>query len=123
MRGRRRARMLVGRALNELVIARSDAGLSIAAVARACGMSKSALARLLSGELDDLGALTRRTRGPERDGQVDAILIVLADTANNRRIAPELRAALGTDYASEPRALLKALRSGERLVGSGVVLV
>lgn len=71
----------------------------------------------------DIQALTRRTRTPERDGQADAILIILADTATNRRLAPELRSALGDNYTTTPRALLRNLRSGERLVGSGVVLV
>jgi hypothetical protein len=71
----------------------------------------------------DVQALTRRTRVRERDGHVDAILIVLADTATNRRLASELRAALGSDYATSPRVILGALRLGQPLVGSGVILV
>ncbi len=71
----------------------------------------------------DIQALVRRTRGRERDGEVDAILIVLSDSATNRRLVDELRASLGSAYATSPRAILSALRSGERLVGSGVVLV
>lgn len=73
--------------------------------------------------VSDVQALVRRMRGRERDGAVDQILIVLADTAHNRRVASELRDALGPDYASAPRSILRGLRSGERLVGSGVVLV
>jgi transcriptional regulator with XRE-family HTH domain len=71
----------------------------------------------------DIQALTRRTRARERDGEVDEILIVLADSATNRRLAPELRRSLGDAYANSARALLSGLRSGQRLVGSGVVLV
>lgn len=71
----------------------------------------------------DVQAIVRRTRGRERDGQVDHILIVLADTAHNRRVADELRAALGPGWATSPRRLMKALREGERLSGSGVILV
>ena len=71
----------------------------------------------------DIQALTRRTRGRERDGEVDAILIVLSDSATNRRLVDELRASLGPAYATSPRAIFSALRSGQRLVGSGVVLV
>jgi hypothetical protein len=71
----------------------------------------------------DIQALTRRTRARERDGHVDAILIVLADTATNRRLAPELRDSLGDGYATSPRAIFKALRRGDRLVGCGVILV
>lgn len=70
----------------------------------------------------DIQAIVRRTRARERDGQVDAILLVLADTAHNRRIAAELRQALGPEYAASPRSLWLGLRKGERLVGSGVVL-
>ena len=71
----------------------------------------------------DLQALVRRTRGRERDGQVDHILIVLADTAHNRRVADELRSGLGPDYAASPRRVLRALRAGEPIAGSAVILV
>lgn len=213
MRGRRRGRMLLGRAIGELTIARLDAGLSVVALAREVGISKSALARLLGDELEDVGvtqlsqvasvlglevslglhpigdpvrdrgqlavgrrldallaatwrvtnetplpgageqrawdklvrlvgaspphlvgidietrvrdiqALTRRTRLRERDGMVDAILIVLSDSANNRRLVDELRRSLGPAYSTSSRATLAALRSGQRLVGSGVIIV
>jgi hypothetical protein len=71
----------------------------------------------------DVQAIVRRTRLRERDGQVDHILIVLADTAHNRRIADELRSSLGAVYATSPRLILAALRQGRPLTGSGVVLV
>ena len=71
----------------------------------------------------DVQAIVRRTRGRERDGQVDHILIVLADTAHNRRVADELRDGLGPDYASSSRRITAALRRGERLPGSGVILI
>jgi hypothetical protein len=71
----------------------------------------------------DLQAIVRRTRLRERDGQVDHILIVLADTAHNRRLIDDLRAALGPAYATPPRAILRALRAGRQLIGSGVVLL
>jgi hypothetical protein len=71
----------------------------------------------------DIQALTRRTRLRERDGGVDEILIVLSDSAHNRRLVDDLRQSLGAAYATSPRAILRALRSGERLVGSGVVLI
>ena len=71
----------------------------------------------------DVQAIVRRTRLRERDGNVDHILIVLADTAHNRRVADELRIGLGADYQAGARSLLAGLRRGERLVGPGVVLV
>jgi transcriptional regulator with XRE-family HTH domain len=71
----------------------------------------------------DVQAIVRRTRLRERDGQVDHVLIVLADTAHNRRHIDELRQALGPAYATSPRAILRSLRAGRPLPGSGVVLV
>jgi transcriptional regulator with XRE-family HTH domain len=71
----------------------------------------------------DVQAIVRRTRARERDGQVDRILIVLADTAHNRRLADELRICLGADYATSPRSICTSLRDGRPLLGSGVVLV
>lgn len=71
----------------------------------------------------DVQALVRRTRARERDGGVDAILIVLSDSATNRRIVETLRQALGAPYQTSPRALLTALRKGEPLRASGVILI
>jgi transcriptional regulator with XRE-family HTH domain len=71
----------------------------------------------------DMQAIVRRTRARERDGQVDHILIVLADTAHNRRVIDDLRRSLGEAYFSPPRTILRQLRAGERLLGSGVILI
>jgi transcriptional regulator with XRE-family HTH domain len=71
----------------------------------------------------DIQALVRRTRLRERDGNVDAILLVLSDSSTNRHMVKELREALGPDYATPPRALLGALRAGSTLPGSGVILI
>ena len=71
----------------------------------------------------DVQAIVRRTRARERDGQVDHILIVLADTAHNRRVIDDLRRSLGEAYFSPPRTILRQLRAGERLLGNGVILV
>ncbi len=77
----------------------------------------------LETRIRDIQALVRRTRLRERDGGVDVILIVLSDSATNRRMVDELRVALGPDYATSPRILLRALRTGEQLPGSGVILI
>ena len=49
--------MLAARARTELTTARVEAGLSIVSLARETGLSKSALSRLLAGELRDLGVI------------------------------------------------------------------
>ncbi len=71
----------------------------------------------------DIQALVRRIRERERDGGTGEILIVLADTAHNRRFVTELRTALGTRYSTSPRLILAALRTGRPVPGSGVVLI
>jgi hypothetical protein len=77
----------------------------------------------LETRIHDIQALTRRTRLRDRDGGVDAILIVLSDSSTNRRLVGDLRAALGAEYGTIPRATLSALRAGRRLPGSGLILV
>lgn len=77
----------------------------------------------LETRIRDIQALVRRTRMRERDGGVDAIVIVLSDSATNRRLVGELREALGPGYLTSPRGLLNSLRAGSALIGSGVILV
>ncbi|HVM31032.1 MAG TPA: helix-turn-helix transcriptional regulator [Candidatus Limnocylindrales bacterium] len=77
----------------------------------------------LETRLRDVQALVRRLRLRERDGGVDAIVLVLADSSTNRRLVGELREALRPDFRTSPRQVLGALRAGKRLSGSGVVLL
>ncbi len=77
----------------------------------------------IESRVRDVQALVRRTRLRERDGQVDAILIVLADTGHNRTFIDELRVALGQDYRTQQSDIVRALHSGLPLPGSGVILV
>ena len=67
--------------------------------------------------------LTRRIRERERDGGMDEVLLVLAETAVNRRLLPDILEALGPRFATSPRLILKALRVGQPIPGSGVLLV
>lgn len=71
----------------------------------------------------DVQALVRRMRARQRDGGTDEVLLILSDSAVNRRLVGELREALGDDFATPPRALLAALREGRPLPGSGVILL
>lgn len=70
----------------------------------------------------DVQALARRVHRRQRDGGVDVIVLVLAETAYNRRVLPDLLTALGPEFATPARQLLSALRTGQALPGSGVVL-
>jgi transcriptional regulator with XRE-family HTH domain len=71
----------------------------------------------------DIQALVRRIRQRERDGGTDILLLVLSNSAVNRRLVAELRTALGPSFATSPRLTLAALRSGKALAGSGVILI
>jgi transcriptional regulator with XRE-family HTH domain len=71
----------------------------------------------------DMQALVRRTRERERDGGVDEVLVVLANTVYNRAVAGQLREALGPRFATSPRSIQAALRAGRPVPGSGVILV
>ena len=67
--------------------------------------------------------VVRRMRERERDGGVDEILLVLAESAVNRRLLPQLLEALGPRFATSPRILMRALAAGEPIAGSGVILL
>ncbi|MEA2675936.1 MAG: hypothetical protein QOJ81_77 [Chloroflexota bacterium] len=71
----------------------------------------------------DIQALTRRIRGRQRDGGTDLVVLVLAESAHNRRVLPELLEALGPEFATSPRAVFKALREGRTIPGSAVILL
>ena len=71
----------------------------------------------------DIQQTVRKIRGRERDGGVDELLIVLADTRANGAIRDELVLALGPRFATRPRAIVEALRAGMPVPGSGVLLV
>jgi hypothetical protein len=71
----------------------------------------------------DLQALVRRMRERAREGGATNMLIVLSDSAMNRRLARDLREALGDEFQTPAAQLMSALASVRRLPGSGVVLL
>lgn len=71
----------------------------------------------------DVQDLVRRIRQRELHGGVDVIVVLLSDTADNRRNVDQLRTALGERYTTSPRDLLAALRQGTPPSGSGVILL
>lgn len=68
-------------------------------------------------------ALVRHIRERERDGGVDHVVLILAESAANRRLLPQLREMLGDRFATPARVALACLRSGTPLPGSAVLLV
>lgn len=71
----------------------------------------------------DIQRLVRHTRERESDGGMDEVVLLLADTRRNRSLLPGLLEALGERFQTSPRSILKALREGLPLPGSGVILL
>jgi len=71
----------------------------------------------------DMQALVRRMKERAREGGADELLLVLSDSAHNRGLVGELRQALGEDFAMARGDALRALRAGDGLRGSAVVLL
>ena len=71
----------------------------------------------------DIQALSRRMHQRERDGGVEAVLLVLSDSLVNRRLVADLRLSLGPAFGHGPRAILRSLRAGDAVPGSGVLLL
>ena len=70
--------------------------------------------------LSDIQALERRLALKTRDGGVDHVILLVADTPRNRRARAAAPAAF-TGYAADPRAVLSALRTGRDPGRSGIV--
>ena len=77
----------------------------------------------LETRVRDVQLLVRRIRDRERDGGADHVLVVLSASRHNRQLLLQLLEALGVGFATPPRELLRALREGGPLPGSGVVLL
>lgn len=77
----------------------------------------------LETRVRDIQACVRRIRAREKHGGVHEIVVVLAGIAHNRSIANELRVALGSRLATDPRQITAALRAGRPVSRSGVTLV
>ena len=70
----------------------------------------------------DVQLTVRKVRGRERDGGADEIVLLLADTRANRAVVDDLLTALGPRFATPPRQLRAALRTGRPIPGSGILL-
>ena len=73
--------------------------------------------------LHDIQAIQRRTELKRRDGAVDRVLLVVADTRHNRRVLDEHAIALAGTFPARPRAALANLSRGIDPGADGIVLV
>ena len=72
--------------------------------------------------LDDLQALERRLNRKQRDGGMDVLILLIADTRRNRRAIEVAPASFG-EFSRDARAVLGALRAGSRPSGSAIVFL
>jgi transcriptional regulator with XRE-family HTH domain len=72
--------------------------------------------------IDDTQALDRKLALKRRDGAVDHLVLLVADTRRNRRALSAATAAFA-DLPFETRAILGALRGGTEPPGSGIVVL
>ena len=77
----------------------------------------------LETRIRDVQRLVRHVRERQRDGGVDHVLLVLSASSHNRALLAQLLEALGPDFATPPRQILRALREGRATPGSGVLLL
>jgi transcriptional regulator with XRE-family HTH domain len=77
----------------------------------------------LETRLNDVQALQRRVTLKERDGDVDIVLLVVADTTANRRFLEQHREDLRGLFPLDSRQVLDAFRRGELPERSGIVIV
>lgn len=72
--------------------------------------------------IDDIQALERRLSLKVRDGQVDGVILLVADTPRNRRALVAGREAFA-DLQLRTRSILGPLRSGRYPGSSGIVVI
>jgi hypothetical protein len=72
--------------------------------------------------LDDIQALERRLALKRRDGEVDHVILLVADTRRNRRALASATAAFA-DLPMRTREILAALRDGRDPGASGLVIL
>jgi transcriptional regulator with XRE-family HTH domain len=71
--------------------------------------------------LTDLQALERRLALKRRDGGIDVVILVVADTRTNRRVLESAREELRTAFPLDRRAILGTMRTGQLPPGSGLL--
>jgi hypothetical protein len=72
--------------------------------------------------LDDIQAVERKLARKQRDGGIDHVILLVADTPRNRRALAAAPGAFAT-FSRDSRAMLRALREGRDPGCSGIVIL
>jgi hypothetical protein len=73
--------------------------------------------------LRDLQAAARRTNLKQRDGELDHVILLIADTRANRLALRISGAELGSAFPVSQRECLRALREGRDPGGSAIIVL
>jgi hypothetical protein len=73
--------------------------------------------------LGDVQAMDRRIGLKQRDGGIDRVVLLIADTQANRQALAAHREALRSRFPLDGRAVMRALRAGRRPDASGILVL
>lgn len=88
-----------------------------------CTLTRVRIAIEAEMRLTDLQALDRKIALKRRDGGVELVVLLVADTAGNRGLLAQHREALRSSVPLDTRAMLAALRAGMPPPASGIVVI
>lgn len=77
----------------------------------------------LETRIGDYQALLRRLHRKMRDGDVPAVLLIVADTPGNRRAVDAAGPQVAADFPVSARSALASLAAGERPAGSALIFI
>jgi len=87
------------------------------------GGAAPALPTEAESRLIDIQSQTRRIMLKLRDSGMDAVLLIVADTRNNREAIRAARSSLVGDFPIAARTALRELRAGRHPGGSALVVL
>lgn len=73
--------------------------------------------------LGDLQAVERKALLKQRDGHLDRIVLLIADSRGNRAVLDQHRENLRGSFPLDTRAILAAIAAGRLPSGNGVVVL
>ena len=73
--------------------------------------------------LYDVQAQARRAMAKQSDGEIDRLVLLIADTKHNALVLRDARALLAGDFPLDTRAILRALREGRDPGANGIVVL
>ncbi|HEX6656361.1 MAG TPA: helix-turn-helix transcriptional regulator [Candidatus Limnocylindria bacterium] len=86
-------------------------------------MGDTRIGLIAETRIRDLQALLRREHRKQVDGGVDVLILLLADTRNNRRAMAEAATLLGEEFPLRTRAVMAGLGCADAPAANGIVVL